>query len=106
MSHYQGVALLDFSVRYSYSENDDRQEGVSVPNRRGFAASAIYGLHVRFFAGPAGYAVLRHIGVLTGKSESRLLRDDDFRGNTQNAGEGSCLTGCVCVRGCRTRTRA
>jgi hypothetical protein len=61
---------------------NDKQETIPHVDSRDCTASAICGLHGRFFAGPAGYAVLWHVRLHSGKSESRLLQGDDFNGNT------------------------
>src|SRR5260221_4796512 len=49
--------------------------------------------------------MLWHIRLHAGKSESRLLQDDDFHGNTQDAGESSRLT-TVCACSCGFRPLA
>jgi len=46
-----------------------------------------------------------HIDVYTRKPESRLLQDDEFHGNAQDAGEGSYLPG-YSDGCCRTCARA
>jgi hypothetical protein len=101
-----GRVVLDIAIPPFYADTRDRKKIIPTIDGWGCTAPAICGLHGRFLTGPARYAMLWHIGVLTGKSESRLLQDDDFHGNTKDAGKGSCLTECTCGCGCSTRIDA